>query len=103
MSQLLKTQRKKFPYNYMIINTSMEPSIQTFLFKISNLKNKKKTQSLNCEKHVSVAENAEKKISIQLYDNKYFYENFNSNFSLQNKQLKQFQLELRGQKICLSC
>ena len=25
---------------------------------------------------VSVAENAEKKISIKLYDNKYFYENF---------------------------
>ena len=38
---------------------------------------------------VSVAEKAEKKISIQLYDNKYFYENLNLNFSLQNKQLKQ--------------
>ena len=41
---------------------------------------------------VSVAENAEKKISIQLYHNKYFYGNFNSNFSLQNKQLQHFVL-----------
>ena len=40
------------------------------------------------ETFVQVAENAEKKIWIQLYDNKYFYENFNSNFSLQNKQLQ---------------
>ena len=37
--------------------------------------------------NVSVAENAEKKIQIKLYDNKYFYGTFNSNFSLQNKQL----------------
>ena len=39
--------------------------------------------------NVEVAENAEKKISIQLYDNKYFYGTFNLNFSLQNKQLQQ--------------
>ena len=38
--------------------------------------------------NVSVAENAEKKFSIKLYHNKYFYGNFNSNFSLQNKQLQ---------------
>ena len=35
-----------------------------------------------------VYENAEKKIWIKLYDNKYFYGTFNSNFSLQNKQLQ---------------
>ena len=39
-------------------------------------------------KNVSVAENAEKKIWIQLWNNKYFYGTFNSNFSLQNKQLQ---------------
>ena len=44
----------------------------------------------NFKLNVSVAENSEEKISIQLYDNKYFYGNFNSNFSLQNKQLKRF-------------
>ena len=33
---------------------------------------------------VEVAENAEKKISIKWYHNKYFYGTFNSNFSLQN-------------------
>ena len=37
---------------------------------------------------VSVAENAEKKIWIKLMNNKYFYENFNLNFSLQNKKLQ---------------
>ena len=37
---------------------------------------------------MEIAENAEEKISIELYDNKYFYENFNLNFSLQNKQLQ---------------
>ena len=36
MSQLLKIQRKKFPYTYMIKNIFMELLIQTFLFKISN-------------------------------------------------------------------
>ena len=35
------------------------------------------------------AENAEKKIWIDLLNNKYFYGNFNLNFSLQNKQLQQ--------------
>ena len=30
-----------------------------------------------------------KKISIQVLNNKYFYENFNLNFSLQNKKLQQ--------------
>jgi hypothetical protein len=40
-------------------------------------------------KFISVAENAEKNIWIKLYDNKYFYGTFNSNFSLQNKQLQQ--------------
>ena len=34
------------------------------------------------------AENAEKKIWIKLLNDKYFYENFNLNFSLQNKQLQ---------------
>ena len=33
-------------------------------------------------------ENTEKKIWIKLWNNKYFYENFNLNFSLQNKQLQ---------------
>ena len=35
------------------------------------------------------AENAEKKIWIKLLNNKYFYENFSLNFSLQNKQFQQ--------------
>ena len=34
-------------------------------------------------------ENAEEKIRIKLLNNKQFYENFNLNFSLQNKQLQQ--------------
>ena len=34
-------------------------------------------------------ENVEENIWIKLYHNKYFYENFNLNFSLQNKQLEQ--------------
>ena len=38
--------------------------------------------------NVEVAENEEEKISIQLLNNKYFYGTFNSNFSLQNKQLQ---------------
>jgi len=41
---------------------------------------------MNC---FEFAENAEKKIWIKLYDNKYFYGTFNLNFSLQNKQLQQ--------------
>ena len=36
-------------------------------------------------KMFEVSENAEKKIQIKLLNNKYFYENFNLNFSLQNK------------------
>ena len=40
------------------------------------------------DKYVEVSENAEKKNSIQLWNNKYFYGTFNSNFSLQNKKLK---------------
>ena len=36
------------------------------------------------------AENAEKKIWIKLLNNKYFYENLNLNFSLQNKQQQLF-------------
>ena len=50
---------------------------------------------------VSVGENAEKKIWIKLYDNKYLYENFNSNFSLQNKQLQQLSQLLKTQRIKL--
>ena len=73
MSQLLKTQRKKFPYSYWIINTSMKLSIQTFLFKISNF--------IKCRE----------KNWIKLLNNKYFCENFNLNFSLQNKQLQQIE------------
>ena len=46
--------------------------------------------------YVSVAENAEEKISIQLLNNKQFYGTFNSNFSLQNKQLRQ--MEQNGKK-----
>ena len=48
---------------------------------------------------VTVVENAEKKISIQLLNDKYFYGNFNSNFSLQNKKLQQMQLILKRKKI----
>ena len=39
----------------------------------------------NLWKFVEVAENAEKKIWIKLLNNKQFYENFNLNFSPQNK------------------
>ena len=35
-------------------------------------------------------EDAEEKIQIKLLNNKQFYENFNLNFSLQNKKLQQF-------------
>ena len=88
----------------------MELSIQTFLFKIRNLNklffsffvvfyffNPFKLSFLSfliviLFVSVEVAENAEKKIWIKLYDNKYFYENFNLNFSLQNKQLQQILL-----------
>ena len=38
-----------------------------------------------------VGENEEKKIWIKLWNNKYFYENFNLKFSLQNKKLQHFQ------------
>ena len=55
-----------------------------FLFCLNKAKNKP---------NVSVAENAEKKIWIKLYHNKYFYGTFNSNFSLQNKQLQQINKE----------
>ena len=45
---------------------------------------------------VEVAENAQKKNWIKLYHNKYFCENFNLNFSLQNKKLQQiFDLRLK--------
>ena len=41
----------------------------------------------NKEEKISIKfENAEKKISLKLLNNKYFYENLNLNFSLQNKQ-----------------
>jgi len=48
-------------------------------------------------KNVEIAENAEKKIWIQLYHNKYFYGNFNSNFSLQNKKLQQLKRKKKSQ------
>ena len=51
------------------------------------------------------AENAEKKIWIKLLNNKYFYENLNLNFSLQNKKLqknKPFKDSMKENcKICL--
>ena len=39
-----------------------------------------------------------KKNSIQLYDNKYFYGNFNLNFSLQNKQLHHLTRTRKGKE-----
>ena len=67
-----------------------------------------KTQRKKFEKsyvivNASVAENEEKKIWIKLYDNKYFYGTFNSNFSLQNKQLQQLIVQKKLGKISFFC
>ena len=46
------------------------------------------TQNMKICERVEVVEKTEKKSSIELLNNKYFYENFNLNFSLQNKKLQ---------------